>query len=158
MTDQEHTHGNGNRFDPARAYGSAPLGDQQQSTQEKTHQAVHKAQKKGEQVTDQAQQQGQQLADQAQKKADEEKNRAADSMSRAADTMRQKSQEMPGGQRTQQMAGMAANKMDQAADFLHQSNSGDMMKKIEDWTRAHPTGALVIVGVLGIYLGRKIFS
>ncbi len=154
MANQDHTQDSGNKFDPAHAYGSAPVGDLQQSTQDKTHHAADQAQKTGEQAVDQAQQKG----EQAQQKVDKQKNRAADTMSQAADTMRQRSQQMPGGQKTQQMAGVAANKMDRAADFLHQTDTSDMMKKVQDWTRAHPNEALVIVGLLGIYIGRKLFS
>jgi vacuolar-type H+-ATPase subunit H len=155
--------------DQAPEYSSTPIGDQQQSTQEKTNEAVEKAKARGEQVVDEAQseghqtasqtqKQGQQMADTVQQKADEQAKSAADTMNRTADTMREKSRQMPGGEKTKQFAGMAAGKMDQASSYLRQQNTGDMLKTVRDWTRAHPTASMVVVGLLGIFVGRKLFS
>ena len=134
------------------------MGDQQQATQQKTQEAVKSAKKQGEQVVDEAQVKGKQMTDRAQDQAERQKERAADRIGNAADLMRDRGSDLPGGQTTQQAAGMAADKMDQAANFLHERNVGDMFEKVRDLTRSHPAPALIVAGALGLFLGRKLFS
>ncbi len=134
------------------------MGDQQQSTQEKTHHAVESAKSQGEHVVSEAQVRGDQARKQVESKAEEQKNRAADHIDKAADKVRDKGQQLPGGDTTRQMAGMAANKMGQVADYLHQTNTDDMLAKVREFTRQHPMQALMGAAFVGLYLGRKLFS
>ena len=134
------------------------MGDQQQATQQKTNEAVKSAKDQGEKVVNEAQAKGKQMTDRATDQADRQKERAANRMESVADTMRERRSDLPGGQTTQRATSMAANKMDQAANFLHDRNAGDMLDKVRAMTRSHPAPALIVAAVVGLFLGRKLFS
>jgi len=149
---------NEHREDSVKSESVAAMGDQQQATQQKTHEAMKSAKKQGEQVVDQAQTKGAQMTNRAADQAEQHKERAADRMENVADTMRDRSGSLPGGDTTQRATNMAADRMDQAANFLHERNVGDMFAKVIDMTRSHPAPALIIAGAVGLILGRKLFS
>lgn len=144
--------------DTVKSESVAPMGDQQQATQQKTQDAVKSAKKQGEQVGDEAQTKGKQMTDRAATQAEQQKERTADRMENVADTMRDRGSDLPGGQTTQRATSMAADKMDQAANFLHDRNAGDMFEKVRNMTRSNPVPALIVAGALGLFLGRKLFS
>ncbi len=151
MSNQHHE-------DTVKSESVTPMGDQQQATQQQTHEAMKSAKDQGEKVVDEAQAKGNQIADRATDQAERQKERAADRMENVADKMRDRGSDLPGGQRTQQATDMAANKMDQAASFLHDRNAGEMLDKVRDMTRSHPAPALVVAAAVGLFLGRKLFS
>jgi ElaB/YqjD/DUF883 family membrane-anchored ribosome-binding protein len=158
MVNQEHVEDRGVHGDMAKSEPVTPAGDQQQATQQKTVEAVEAARKHGEHVVDEAEVKGQQVANRAETEADRQKEHVADRMESTADTLRDRGNNMPGGQTAQRISGAAADKMNQAADFLHQRNAGDMMEKVQEFTRSHPTAALIGAGAIGLFLGRKLFS
>lgn len=147
MANHEYTHDHS---------GVTPVGDQQQTTQEKTRQAVETARSQGEHVVNEAHVRTEQARSTLEKNAAERKNRAADNLERVAGAVRSRGQHLPGGAATHHAASVAADSLHQAADVLHRTNTSDLLERVRAFTRSHPTEALIAAGVIGLYVGRRL--
>lgn len=107
-----------------------------------------------EKVADQAREK----ADQAREMADDQRERAAHGMERAADTLRERSEQIPGGERTTEMANRAADRVEGVAHYLQDTDMSAMMSDVERVVRDHPREALIAAAAVGFFVGRAIRS
>ncbi len=157
MVNQQQSDNRARQADAVHGAGASPMGDQQQATQEKTRDAVESAKERGEHAVDKAQAIGQTAAERAREQADRQMEGAADRMETLAGALRDRGSRLPGGQTTRDVTSAAADRMNQAADFLHDRDTGDMLEKVRAYTRSHPGTALIVAGVAGLFLGRRMF-
>ncbi|HEX3721344.1 MAG TPA: hypothetical protein VHV31_01050 [Nitrolancea sp.] len=109
-----------------------------------------------QQAADAAKAKGQEMMDRAQQQAEAQRRMTADRLGDVADTVRQKQDQLPGGETTQRMAATAADKMDQASDYLQRHDMGDIANDLQQFARAHPTESLVAAVALGFLFGRAL--
>lgn len=115
----------------------------QQQAQQKAEEARHMAQEKASQVMD---------------RADEQRERAAGGMQQAADQIRQRADQIPGGQRGQEMAFTAADKMESAAGYMRSTDVSGMAHDLEMVVREHPKESLIAAAAIGFLVGRALRS
>lgn len=108
----------------------------------------------GEKVADQAREQ----AEHARDMADQQRERAAHGMERAADTLRERSEQIPGGERTTEIANRAADSMEGVAQYLQDTEMSEMMHDVERVVRDHPREALLAAAAVGFLVGRALRS
>ena len=159
MVNYERTEEQPEPYDPTAPMKKTPRSDElhtpspetsgqgQQSTSQQAQQAAESAKAKGQEMMDRAQQQ-----------ADIQRERTADRLSDVAGTMREKQQQLPGGPTTQRVAATAADKMDQASDYLQRHDMNDIASDLQRFARAHPTESLVAAAALGFLVGRALRS
>lgn len=133
------------RFDQDVPPRTNPDAEQQQSGPQQAQQAADAAKAKG-----------QEMMDRAQKQAEAQRRMTADRLGDVAETVRQKQDQLPGGETTQRMAATAADKMDQASDYLQHHDMGDIANDLQQFARAHPTESLVAAAALGFLFGRAL--
>lgn len=159
MVNRESSEERGSGFEAAQSHasGSTPVGDEEQATQERTHQAVDKAAARGEQVVDQAQTPSTGFPSTGRSgSVSEQQRRAAERVRGAADALKQRSQQLTSSERAQQMSSMASGRMGQATGYLRQTNTQEMLEKVRGFTRANPGKALIIAVAAGALFGRRL--
>ena len=87
-------------------------------------------------------------------KADAGRERAAEGMHTAAEQVREKAEQLPGGERTGQVAQMAADKMDTAAGYMREHDVNEMMTDFQRIVRDHPRESLIAAAAVGFLVGR----
>lgn len=92
------------------------------------------------------------MANKAQGRADEGMDKAADAMDRGADMLRERGNQQGGT--VGQVAGTAADAMESAGAYLHDSNTGEMMDQVEAYIRKNPTQSLLIAAGVGFVLAK----
>jgi ElaB/YqjD/DUF883 family membrane-anchored ribosome-binding protein len=107
-----------------------------------------------ERVADQAREQ----AEHAREVASEQRDRAAHGMERAADTIREHSDQIPGGQRTTDMANRAADQVEGVATYLQDADMSAIMQDVERVVRDHPRESLIAAAAVGFLVGRSLRS
>lgn len=124
-----------------------PLQQDQQGMQET-------AQQKAEEVREMASDKMNQVAD----RADQQRERAAGGMQQAADQIRQRADQIPGGERGQQFAHTAADKMESAAGYMRSTDVSGMARDLEAVVRDHPKESLIAAAAIGFFVGRALRS
>lgn len=89
-------------------------------------------------------------------KVDERRGQTAETMDTAAAQLRERGESLPGGERTTEMASMAADKVEATSTYIRDHDVDDMMTDLETFVRSHPTQSLVAAGVAGFLVGRML--
>ena len=97
---------------------------------------------------------GQQAVHQAQQTLGQGADRAADAADRLAGTLRERGDQLPGGERTTQMARQAASAIEQGADYLRETNPSEWRADVEDMIRRHPTQSMAVGLAIGFLIAR----
>lgn len=139
-------------------------------------QSAQQRQESGSNQADQAKEKAGQAADQAKEKAgqarekvgamastattavDERRGQASEAMDTAAVQLRERGESMPGGERTTEMASMAADKVEATSQYVREHDVQDMMSDLEILVRKHPTQSLVVAAAAGFMVGRMLRS
>lgn len=148
-------------------YGNSNLGGSglpsQESTgsdaRDKAENAMYDGLNKADDMANDAQskmKEGKKKADEmvgkAQQRTDEGMDKAADAMDRGADMLRERGNEQGGT--VGQMAGTAADAMESAGSYLHETDTGEMMDQVEAYIRKNPTQSLLIAAGVGFVLAK----
>lgn len=107
-----------------------------------------------EKVTDKAHEQ----AENTREMADQQRERAVHGMERAAEGLREHSEQIPGGQRTTDMANRAAEQVEGVATYLQDADMSAVMKDVERVVRDHPRESLIAAAAVGFLVGRSMRS
>lgn len=91
-------------------------------------------------------------------KVDERRGQTAETLDTTADQLRERGESLPGGERTTEMASMAADKVEATSTYIRDHDVQDMLADLETFVRAHPTQSLVVAGVAGFLVGRMLRS
>lgn len=140
--------------------GSQRLSGQQHSTdgtesgqmKEKASEAKDKATEAASTAKDKASE----MTHKATDKVDERRGQASEAMDTAATQLRERGESLPGGERTTEMASMAADKVEATSTYIRDNDVEDMMADLETFVRSHPTQSLVAAGVAGFLVGRML--
>lgn len=92
------------------------------------------------------------MADMARERTDQGMDKAADAMDRGAEMLRERGGEQGGT--VGQVAGTAADAMESAGAYLHDTNTGEMMDQVEAYIRKNPTQSLLIAAGVGFVLAK----
>lgn len=114
----------------------------------KTEEAANKA----KDVVDQGKRKAEDVASKAQDGADEGLDKAANKMDDAADMIRQRGSEQGGT--VGSVASTAADTMESASSFLHNTDTSEMMDQVEAYIRQNPTQSLLIAAGVGFVLAK----
>jgi len=85
---------------------------------------------------------------------DDQRGKAADQIETVAGQLRDHAEQVPGGDRTTELAQKAAGKMESAAGYVRDADINDLSGDLERLVRQHPTGALVTAVAIGFLAGR----
>jgi hypothetical protein len=94
----------------------------------------------------------------AREKVEEQRTRAAHGIEAAAVQLRDHAEQIPGGERTTEVAQKAADKIEHAAGFIRDAEVSDITGDLERLVRQHPTGALLTAAAVGFLAGRALRS
>lgn len=92
------------------------------------------------------------VAGKAQDRTDQGMDKAADAMDRGADMLRDRGNQQGGTMGD--VAGTAADAMESAGSYLHDTNTGEMMDQVEAYIRKNPTQSLLIAAGVGFVLAK----
>ncbi len=84
--------------------------------------------------------------------------KAADALHEGAEKAREWGSESPGGNRTTRWGENAGEGLDNASEYLRDHSLDEITHDVTDWTRRHPTPALLCALTLGFLAGRAIRS
>ena len=111
----------------------------------------------GEQVMGQAASAREAVSDMARTAADtieSGRSAAADRLKDAASTVRERSSELPGGERVRDFANAAADRLSTTADYMRTHDLNRMASDVEAVVKNNPGPALLIATAFGFLLGR----
>jgi ElaB/YqjD/DUF883 family membrane-anchored ribosome-binding protein len=101
---------------------------------------------------------GQGQAQKVIERADAGRERAAEGMHTAAEQVREKAEQLPGGERTGQIAHKAADTMESAAGYMREHDVNEMASDLQQIVRDHPREALIAAAAVGFLVGRAMRS
>lgn len=101
---------------------------------------------------DEGKQKAGEMAGMAQDRADQGMDKTADAMDRGADMLRERGDQQGGT--VGQVAGTAADAMESAGAYLHDTNTGEMMDQVEAYIRKNPTQSLLVAAGVGFVLAK----
>lgn len=87
---------------------------------------------------------------------DQRRGQASDAMDTTAAQLRERGESLPGGERTTEMAAMAADKMEATSSYIREHDVQDMMSDLETFVRQHPTQSLIAAAAAGFLVGRML--
>lgn len=108
------------------------------------------------QVADQAREKAGEFAHQATDAVDARRDQASETMHTAATQIRERGESLPGGERTTEMASMAADKVEATSAYVREHDVQDMMSDLETLVRNHPTQSIVAAAAVGFLVGRML--
>lgn len=97
-------------------------------------------------------------ADDVRSMVDERREQAGEGMERAAESVRSHADQIPGGQRTTDMANQAADRVENVAGYLRDNDMSAMVQDVEQVVRDHPKEALIAAAAVGFLVGRAVRS
>ena len=112
--------------------------------------ARQRVQETAQQATARAERASQQAADMA----EQQRREAAARLQSTAETVRSVGEQLPGGQRTSQVAGTAADMLNRTAGYLEQHDTREVATGMMGIVRSHPIPSLLAAVGLGFLLGR----
>ena len=115
-------------------------------------------QEKAGQAASQAREKVGAMADSATEAVDDHREQASEVMDNAANQIRERGESLPGGERTTEIASMAADKVEATSDYVREHDVKDMMSDLETLVRNHPTQSLVVAAAAGFLVGRMLRS
>jgi ElaB/YqjD/DUF883 family membrane-anchored ribosome-binding protein len=119
-------------------------GTGEQSTMDRAKDAVGMGQEKAGQ-----------MADQATAKADAGMDKAASGLDRAAETIRERGESMGGGT-VADAATMAADRLEQGAQFLRENDTDQLIAELEALVRRKPVESLLVAAGVGFLLSKAL--
>ena len=87
-------------------------------------------------------------------RVEDQRGKAADQIDSVAGQVRDHAEQIPGGERTTEIAQKAADKVESAASFVRDADMSDITGDLERLVRQHPTGALLTAAAVGFLAGR----
>ena len=96
------------------------------------------------------------MARTATKKVDEGRSMAAGRLEGAASAVRQRVGELPGGQRVNEFASAAAERLSTTADYMRTHDAKRMVADVETVVKNNPGPALLAAAVFGFVVGRAL--
>jgi ElaB/YqjD/DUF883 family membrane-anchored ribosome-binding protein len=96
------------------------------------------------------------MAHSATQSIDAQRDTVAGSLDTVATTLRGHAEQIPGGDKTTQMAQTAADRIEHASSYLREHEVSDIMTDVEAFVRAHPMQSLAIALAAGFLLGRAV--
>ena len=103
-------------------------------------------------MVDDGKHKAEEVAGMAHERADQGMDKAADSMDKAAEMLRQRGDEQGGT--VGSMAGTAADAMESASSYLHNTDTSQLMDQLETYIRKNPTQSLLIGAGVGFILAK----
>lgn len=97
-------------------------------------------------------------AGQAREMVDHQRERASHGMESAADQMREHADQIPGGQRTSDIANQAADRVEDVAHYIADRDMSVMISDLEQVVRDHPKESLIAAAAAGFLVGRALRS
>jgi ElaB/YqjD/DUF883 family membrane-anchored ribosome-binding protein len=141
--------------DTATSGNSDDKKDLKSQAQQKLDEASSKADDMAHQAEgamNQGKQKADEMAGKAQHHADEGMDKAADAMDKGAQMLRERGREQGGT--VGSVAGTAADAMESAGSYLHETNTSEMMDQVEAYIRQNPTQSLLIAAGVGFVLAK----
>lgn len=92
------------------------------------------------------------MAGMAHERADQGVDKAADAMDKGAEMLRERGEQQGGT--VGSVAGTAADAMETAGSYLHDTNTGEMMDQVEAYIRKNPTQSLLVAAGIGFVLAK----
>ena len=89
-------------------------------------------------------------------KVDESRATAADRLEGAASAVRDRAGDLPGGEKVQQLARGAAERLTTTADYVRRNDTTRMMADVETAVKDNPGPELLIAAAFGFLLGRAL--
>jgi len=89
-------------------------------------------------------------------KVDQSRSTAADRLDGAASAVRDRAADLPGGEKVQQIARGAAERLTTTADYVRSHDTTRMMTDVETAVKNNPGPALLIAAAFGFLLGRAL--
>ena len=89
-------------------------------------------------------------------KVDQSRSTAADRLDGAASVVRDRAGDLPGGDKVQQLARGAAERLTTTADYVRSHDTTRMMTDVETAVKNNPGPALLIAAAFGFLLGRAL--
>lgn len=108
------------------------------------------------QAADKAREKAGEFTHQATDAIDARRGQASEAMDTAATQIRDRGESLPGGERTTEMASMAADKVEATSSYVRDHDVQDMMSDLETLVRNHPTQSLVAAAAAGFLVGRML--
>ena len=108
------------------------------------------------QAANQAKERAGQVADNATQAVDQRREQASGKLDTAAVQLRESGEKLPGGERSTEMASMAADKVEATSSYIREHDVQDMMTDLETLVRNHPTQSLVAAAAAGFLVGRML--
>lgn len=158
MSNRDPLYGDSKKIDSWDAtsdFSSTGTSDSKDEMKNKANQKMDEMGGKAKNMADEGKHKVDEMAGKAQDRADQGMDKAADSMDKAADKLRQRGDEQGGTMGS--VAGTAADAMESASSFLHETDSSQMMDQLEAYIRKNPTQSLLIGAGVGFILA-KAFS
>ena len=119
--------------------------------------AVEQAKEKATQVVDTAKEKAGQVAEQVSTKADAGIDKAAGGLDKAAEMLRQRGEQMGGqGSGVQSVAATAATRLDNAAQYLRDKDTDQLVADLEDLVRRKPAQTLLVAAGVGFLLSKVV--
>jgi ElaB/YqjD/DUF883 family membrane-anchored ribosome-binding protein len=88
-----------------------------------------------------------------QEKIDSGRERMASGLDNSAEAIRNRAHDLPGGERAANLATKAADKLQNAADYLHRHDTEAMVEDVRNVVRKYPTESLLTALALGFVVG-----
>lgn len=162
MSNRDPLYGQSNRdssWESSTDFSSTGTSDQTGGMKDQAHQKMDDMSHKAGEMTDKAKgmadegkHKASEVAGMAQERADQGMDKAADSMDKAAGMLRQRGDEQGGT--VGSMAGTAADAMESASSYLHNTDTGQLMDQLETYIRKNPTQSLLIGAGVGFILAK----
>lgn len=111
---------------------------------------------KAAQAAGQAKEKAGEMAHSATQAIDDRREQASSMMGTAAEQLRERGESLPGGERTTEMAAMAADKVEATSTYIREHDVNDMMTDLETLVRNHPTQSLIAAAAAGFLVGRML--
>jgi ElaB/YqjD/DUF883 family membrane-anchored ribosome-binding protein len=108
------------------------------------------------QATQQARHKASEATETAAHAVDERRGQAAEQMDSTAQQVRERGESLPGGERTTEMAEMAAEKIEATSSYVREHDVQDMMSDLETLVRNNPTQSLIAAAAAGFLVGRML--
>lgn len=98
------------------------------------------------------------FAGETQHKIDDRREQAGETMEHAAESVRSHADQIPGGERTSEMANQAADRVEGVAGYLKDNDMSAMIEDLETVVRDHPKESLIAAAAAGFLVGRTLRS
>ena len=94
------------------------------------------------------------VAERASSRASDIKESVSDMARTASSAVRDRADQLPGGQKVQEFAHAAANRLGTTADYVRSTDARRMRTDVERVVKNNPGPALVVAAALGFVIGR----